>query len=478
MPSQVFSGTMPALMTPCGPDRRPDFDALVRMGKHLVGAGMSGLVYCGSMGDWPLLTIEQRMEGVERLTKAGLPVIVGTGAQNTEQAAALARHAKEKGARGLMIIPRVLSRGSSTAAQRGHFTRVLEAAVDLPSVIYNSPYYGFQTRAELFFELRKEFPHLVGFKEFGGKESLSYAAEHIAGRSDDIALMVGVDTEVFHGFVNCGACGAITGIGNVFPREVLRLVELCERAAKGDAQARRLALELESAFAPLSVFDEGVDLVLYFKRLMTLVGHDEYALHLNDFDALSPIAGEHGEAAVHDVPRLVRLLARREGLSAMRVIDSHTEGEPTRVIVDGGPPLGDGPLAERRARFAREFDHVRRFAVNEPRGHDAIVGALLCEPHDKSCAAGVIYFNNVGYIGMCGHGTIGLAVTLAHMGRLKPGRHRFETPVGVVGVELSTTARRRSRMSRAIVSPKRSRSRSRVWAPCAETSPGAATGSS
>ena len=120
----------------------------------------------------------------------------------------------------------------------------------------------------------------------------------------------------------------------------------------------------------------------------------------------------------------------------MRVIDSHTEGEPTRVIVDGGPPLGDGPLAERLARFAAEFDHLRRFAVNEPHGHDAIVGALLCEPRDPSCAAGVIFFNNVGYIGMCGHGTIGLAVTLAYMGRLKPGRHRFETPVGTVGVEL------------------------------------------
>jgi 4-hydroxyproline epimerase len=120
----------------------------------------------------------------------------------------------------------------------------------------------------------------------------------------------------------------------------------------------------------------------------------------------------------------------------MRVIDSHTEGEPTRVIVEGGPDLGDGPLAERRARFVREFDHLRRFAVNEPRGHDAIVGALLCEPYDKSCAAGVIYFNNVGAIGMCGHGTIGLAATLAYMGRLKPGRHRLETPVGVVGMEL------------------------------------------
>ena len=121
----------------------------------------------------------------------------------------------------------------------------------------------------------------------------------------------------------------------------------------------------------------------------------------------------------------------------MRVIDSHTEGEPTRVIVDGGPPLGHGPMAERREFFAREFDHLRRFAVTEPHGHEAMVGALLCEPHDKSCAAGVIFFDNAGYLGMCGHGTIGLAVTLAHMGRLKPGRHRFETPVGVVGVELA-----------------------------------------
>jgi 4-hydroxyproline epimerase len=120
----------------------------------------------------------------------------------------------------------------------------------------------------------------------------------------------------------------------------------------------------------------------------------------------------------------------------MRVIDSHTEGEPTRVIVDGGPSLGAGPLAERLARFAAKFDHIRRFTVCEPRGHDALVGALLCEPHDASCAAGVIFFNNVGFLGMCGHGTIGLAVTLAHMGRLRPGRHQIETPVGVVSVDL------------------------------------------
>jgi 4-hydroxyproline epimerase len=120
----------------------------------------------------------------------------------------------------------------------------------------------------------------------------------------------------------------------------------------------------------------------------------------------------------------------------MRVIDSHTAGEPTRLIIAGGPDLGRGALAERRAIFARDFDHVRSFAVNEPRGHDAVVGGLLCEPVDPTCAAGVIYFNNVGVIGMCGHGTIGLAVTLAHLGRIGPGVHRLETPVGVVTFEL------------------------------------------
>ena len=122
----------------------------------------------------------------------------------------------------------------------------------------------------------------------------------------------------------------------------------------------------------------------------------------------------------------------------MRVIDSHTEGEPTRVIVEGGPPLGSGPLAARRDLFAAEFDRYRSFAVNEPRGYDALVGALLCEPVDPTCAAGVIFFNNVGYLGMCGHGTIGLAVTLAHMGRIGIGTHRVETPVGVVDVKLTS----------------------------------------
>lgn len=120
----------------------------------------------------------------------------------------------------------------------------------------------------------------------------------------------------------------------------------------------------------------------------------------------------------------------------MRVVDSHTEGEPTRLILSGGPDLGKGPLAKRRRLFAEKFDDFRAFALNEPRGFDALVGALLCEPTDPDCAAGLIFFNNAGYLGMCGHATIGAAVTLAYLGRLAPGRHRFETPVGEVVVEL------------------------------------------
>lgn len=287
MKADIFSGVIPALMTPCKDDRSPDFEALVRKAKELIGGGMSAVVYCGSMGDWPLLTDAQRMEGVERLVGAGVPVIVGTGAVNTASAVAHAAHAQKVGARGLMVIPRVLSRGSVISAQRAHFKAILSAAPDLPAVIYNSPYYGFATRADLFFALREEHPNLVGFKEFGGPHDMRYAAENITSRDDDVTLMVGVDTAVVHGFVNCGAKGAITGIGNVLPKEVLHLCKLSEAAATGDARARKLALELEAALAVLSSFDEGPDLVLYFKYMMTLKGNKEYALHFNETDALT-----------------------------------------------------------------------------------------------------------------------------------------------------------------------------------------------
>ncbi len=119
-------------------------------------------------------------------------------------------------------------------------------------------------------------------------------------------------------------------------------------------------------------------------------------------------------------------------MERITVIDSHTGGEPTRVVVAGGPDLGNGSLAERRERFRRDHDAFRACVVNEPRGSDVLVGALLVPPTRNDCVAGVIFFNNVGVLLMCGHGTIGVGVTLAHQGKITPGRHALETPVGVV----------------------------------------------
>lgn len=284
----LFSGCIPALMTPVTASGEPDYDALAAKGRELVDLGMRAVVYCGSMGDWPLLTDEQRKAGVEALVAKGVPVIVGTGAQSTARAASFAAHARKCGAQGLMVIPRLLSRGISPDAQRGHFARVLTAAEGLPAVIYNSPYYGFETRRELFFDLRREHSNLVGFKEFGGGASLTYAAEHITSGDPTLSLMVGVDTQVVHGYVRCGARGAITGVGNALPLPVLRLIELCVEAAKGNVQAYRHAAELDQALGVLSKFDEGTDLVLYYKHLMVLAGNPEYTRHINAEDRLSP----------------------------------------------------------------------------------------------------------------------------------------------------------------------------------------------
>ncbi|WP_259759175.1 4-hydroxyproline epimerase [Pseudomonas sp. GCEP-101] len=123
-------------------------------------------------------------------------------------------------------------------------------------------------------------------------------------------------------------------------------------------------------------------------------------------------------------------------MKRIQVLDSHTGGEPTRLVLDGFPDLGKGSMAERRARLAEQHDDWRAATVLEPRGSDVLVGALLCEPVDPSACAGVIFFNNTGYLGMCGHGTIGLVVSLAHLGRIGPGTHRIETPVGTVEATL------------------------------------------
>jgi len=125
-------------------------------------------------------------------------------------------------------------------------------------------------------------------------------------------------------------------------------------------------------------------------------------------------------------------------MRSVRVIDSHTEGEPTRSVIEGGPELGGGAMADRLTLFHSQHDRLRNAVVNEPRGSEAVVGALLCDPVDPSASAGVIYFNNVGFLGMCGHGTIGLMASLAYLGRIGPGTHRIETPVGEVAASLAT----------------------------------------
>jgi 4-hydroxyproline epimerase len=123
-------------------------------------------------------------------------------------------------------------------------------------------------------------------------------------------------------------------------------------------------------------------------------------------------------------------------MNRIHVVDSHTGGEPTRVVIAGMPDLGQGPLSNRISLFRERFDTFRSCVVNEPRGSDVLVGALLCEPHAPNCSAGVIFFNNVGTLNMCGHGTIGLAATLAYLGKIKAGEHRIDTNVGVVTATL------------------------------------------
>ena len=272
----VFVGVAPAIMTPFRSDGSIDFDALLDKRQRLVQAGMEAMVWPGTMGNWSQLRPEERKEGVRLLAKQG-PLIVGTGAPNTEMAADYASQAKEAGAVGLMIIPEVLYMGTVINAQEHHFSRVLEAGEGLTSVAYNNPpSYRYSMGADQFFKLREKHPDLKGFKESGGKEALTSAARLIT-HTDDCFLVVGIDNELVHGVMGCGAVGAVTGVGNVLPDEVMYLWRLCQVARKnGDDKAWRLAEELDRRLLPLSDYDADPRLVLYYKHLLTLLGESEY----------------------------------------------------------------------------------------------------------------------------------------------------------------------------------------------------------
>ena len=277
MTMNVFRGTIPALMTPCDGGRRPDFDALVRKAGQLIAAGMSAVVYCGSMGD---LAAAQRRGADDGGRGAG------RGRCSRRRRHGRAEHAPcRRPRRPCQAVrrcraddhsTRVLSRGPSATAQRAHFEAVLDAAVDLPSVIYNGPSYGYETKADLFFALRERYPHLRRLQGIRRRHVAAVRRRAYHEQGPIAHVVGGGDTQVFHGFVNCGATSAITGIGNVLPHEVLHLVELCRKAQAGDVEARRRAAELDQALAVLSSFDEGADLVLFYKYLMTLQGNAEY----------------------------------------------------------------------------------------------------------------------------------------------------------------------------------------------------------
>ena len=221
-------------MTPCDGAGRVNHDALVATAERLMAAGMTGVVYCGSMGDWPLLSDEQRRTGVERLVAAGVPVVVGTGAPSPAEPPRTRPMPQSVGAAGLMVIPRVLSRGprrppsapTSPACSAPPRTCRASSTTARTTASRHAPSCSSSCAATS--------PTSSATRSSAGAQSLSYAAEHITSASDDLELVVGVDTEVVHGIVNCGAAGVITGIGNVLPEAVLRLIALARAAADGD----------------------------------------------------------------------------------------------------------------------------------------------------------------------------------------------------------------------------------------------------
>ena len=298
-----FAGVAPAIMTPFNEDGSVNFDALLDKRKRLVEAGMASMVWPGTMGNWSQLRPEERKEGVAMLAAEG-PLIVGTGAPNTEMAADYAAQAKEAGASGLMVIPEVMYMGTVASAQEDHFSRVLEAGDGLPAVAYNNPpAYRYSMGADQFFKLRERHSNLKGFKESGGPEALTLAARLIT-HTDDCFLVVGIDNALVHGVLGCGAIGAITGVGNCLPEEAMHLWRLLSLAQeKGDDEAWRLAEELDRRLMPLSDYDADPRLVLYYKHLLTLCGESEYHVHRPTGASLSDSEAREAQAQLERFQR-------------------------------------------------------------------------------------------------------------------------------------------------------------------------------
>jgi 4-hydroxy-tetrahydrodipicolinate synthase len=272
-------------MTPTDSNGNPDLNLLVQSAGRF---GDSPVVWAGSMGEWPLIAQRDRISGAKLLAEAGVKTIVGTGAACPRDALELIENGVKYGASGFMLIPRQSSRTGSKQAQWEHFDQSLSAASGLPCVVYNSPYYGFQMQPDMFLRLRERHSNLVGFKEFGGKDALTRDYKELTRDDPDLTLVVGADPDVVHGYVLCGAKGAITGVGNVVPDAVKTLVSLCEKyTSNPDDTLMNRINSLDRLLMPLAEYDVGPDLALYYKYLMTLTGHEGYSVPLWHSDSLS-----------------------------------------------------------------------------------------------------------------------------------------------------------------------------------------------
>jgi len=268
-------------------DAQGDFNArgYAERLEWLAPYGASALFAAGGTGEYFSLSGAEYGQVVKTAVdtcRGKVPIIAGAGGP-TRTAIAHAQEAERLGAQGLLLLPHYLTEASQDGLI-AHVEQVCKS-VRFGVIVYNRNVC--RLSPESLAKLAERCPNLIGFKEFGGADSLTYAAENITSGDPELTLMIGVDTQVVHGFVRCGARGAITGVGNALPTEILRLVELCRKAAHGDHEAYRLATELDEALAVLSRYDEGPDLVLYYKHLMVLEGSPEYAHQVNPDDKLS-----------------------------------------------------------------------------------------------------------------------------------------------------------------------------------------------
>ena len=438
----TWQGVFPAATTQFQPDQALDLPATMAHIGKMIDAGIHGLIMLGTVGENCSLLYEEKLEVLRATVRhvgGRLPVLSGVAECSTALACRFAADAQKLGVDGLMVLPAMVYK-SDPRETIAHF-RAVARATSLPIMVYNNPVsYSVDITPEMFVELADQ-ANLVAIKESSENVRRITDLKNLCG--DRYILFCGVDDLVLESIL-LGATGWVSGLVNAFPAENRLLWDLATAGRWDEAR------EVYRWYTPLLHLDTHVKLVQYIKLAqqecglgselvraprLTLVGEErERVLAI----IRHGIATRPGKVQIRTI---VTLLAGSTGgsqnvQSRISVIDTHTGGEPTRIVTAGGPDLGSGTMAERLAVFRDRHDTFRSAVVNEPRGSDVMVGAILLPPVDPECVAGVIFFNNIGYLGMCGHGTIGVAVALAYLGRIGPGSHRLETPVGRVTITL------------------------------------------